>query len=391
MAQYILINTVNMPAGPVYAGSVLDDRYDATLIANIPGAGGKLTLLPNAELEAAGVKARAAKAAGHAEMCDDLMLAALATQGKNVPPLRIVYDATTTFEKADYVAQGYTAWDAEVVSGGGGGGSGRRGATLTDRYGGNGGAGGSKSRGRGLLVDLPDSVNVTVNIGGPGGAAQTVNDTDGIAGEQGGSASFYYGSPYAVVAFGGAGGAGGTATPSTTAQALPGAGDISGSPGGTTSGPDAFYGGEISYPYTSAEVAPGTVIDFNSYKQRPFAAGGGGAGGGVDATDAVEGSGAIGAPAASGFQDGTFAQGGTNGGGGDGGAGGNGQAVGANFAQGGGGGAGGGGSKLGSGGAGGVGGLCGGGGGGGGNGTNGVGDSGGGGDGGHARVVLVLT
>lgn len=81
MAQYILLNTVNIPpTGPVYAGTLLDDLNEAALIARIPNAGGQLEVLPNAALEEAGVRARAARAAGNSEACDEIMLAARAVQ-----------------------------------------------------------------------------------------------------------------------------------------------------------------------------------------------------------------------------------------------------------------------------------------------------------------------
>lgn len=72
--------------------------------------------------------------------------------------------------------------DIIIASGGGGGGSGRRGAAGTLRGGGGGGNGGGYVTARVAGADLPDTAPVVVGAGGLGGAAVTVDDTNGNAG-----------------------------------------------------------------------------------------------------------------------------------------------------------------------------------------------------------------
>ncbi len=73
--------------------------------------------------------------------------------------------------------------------GGGGGGSGRRGAS------GAAGGGGGGAAGSAFYANVPgqffgNTINYTVGAGGAGGAAQTVNNSDGIMGATGGVTSF---------------------------------------------------------------------------------------------------------------------------------------------------------------------------------------------------------
>lgn len=79
---------------------------------------------------------------------------------------------------------------ALLIGGGGGGGSGRRGATGTIR----GGGGGGGARGQTFVDISPDELgateSVTVGAGGAGGAAVTVDDTNGNAGTVGGETQF---------------------------------------------------------------------------------------------------------------------------------------------------------------------------------------------------------
>lgn len=77
-----------------------------------------------------------------------------------------------------------------VLGAGGGGGSGRVGAAASQRCGGQAGGGGSMALYRFLESELSSSVTITVGAGGTGGAAQTTNSTDGIAGTAGGTTSF---------------------------------------------------------------------------------------------------------------------------------------------------------------------------------------------------------
>jgi hypothetical protein len=77
-----------------------------------------------------------------------------------------------------------------LVSGAGGGGSGRRGATLTARYGGGGGASGAHNSVRLYASALGATENVWIGTGGAGGAAVTVNDTNGNNGLSGTNSFF---------------------------------------------------------------------------------------------------------------------------------------------------------------------------------------------------------
>jgi hypothetical protein len=77
-----------------------------------------------------------------------------------------------------------------VIAGGGGGGSGCRDAAGTVRCGGMGGGGGGASTADFQVSDLPASVSVTIGAGGTGGAAQTVNASGGIAGNNGANTTF---------------------------------------------------------------------------------------------------------------------------------------------------------------------------------------------------------
>lgn len=78
----------------------------------------------------------------------------------------------------------------KLVSGGGGGGSGRRGAASSIR--GGGGGGGPGFHGTWLIPasQLGATESVTVGAGGTGGAAVTVDDTDGNPGTAGGVSIF---------------------------------------------------------------------------------------------------------------------------------------------------------------------------------------------------------
>jgi hypothetical protein len=107
------------------------------------------------------------------------------------------------------------------IGGGGGGGSGRKDTTAgTLRI---GGAGGGSAAVTSMYVPaflIPDTLYVQVGLGGAGGAAQTVNATDGNAGVAGGTSYValypkYTGTEYGnllLSANGGGGGPGGTTT-----------------------------------------------------------------------------------------------------------------------------------------------------------------------------------
>lgn len=97
-----------------------------------------------------------------------------------------VYTASTTWTRP--------AWARTVtvtaIAAGGGGGSGRRGAAGTARIGGLGGAGGMFATHEFRASDLGATESVTVGAGGPGGAGQTTDDTNGNDGGAGGNSSF---------------------------------------------------------------------------------------------------------------------------------------------------------------------------------------------------------
>jgi hypothetical protein len=85
---------------------------------------------------------------------------------------------------------GATIVEVYLVSGGGGGGSGRRGATLTARYGGGGGASGAMAAVKLQASALGTTENIWLGVGGNGGAAITVNDTNGNPGTAGSGSLF---------------------------------------------------------------------------------------------------------------------------------------------------------------------------------------------------------
>jgi hypothetical protein len=94
------------------------------------------------------------------------------------------------------------------IGGGGSGGSGRKGAMGVNRRGGGAGSQGAMARKIVALSEMGGPVTVTVGAAGVGGAAQTVDSTNGNAGTGGGSTSF----GALVIADGGNGGDGGTST-----------------------------------------------------------------------------------------------------------------------------------------------------------------------------------
>lgn len=133
----------------------------------------------------------------------------------------------------------------EMWGAGGGGGSGRRAPHLAGA--GSGGGGGSYLTKGFKASDLSSTVAITVGLGGTGGAAVTVDNTNGNAGANGGDTSF---GSYAQ-AFGGQGGTGGTGT--SALQGGRGAGTLSaGASGGypadgvAADGTDRGFGGPRS-------------------------------------------------------------------------------------------------------------------------------------------------
>lgn len=257
---------------------------------------------------------------------------------------------------------GAVSVDVFVISAGGGGASGRKGGAGTVAPGGGGGGGGSYSLRSFTASLLGATESVTVGAGGTGGAAVTVNNTNGTLGVTGGNSSF--GTWLAATGGGGAPTvttAGGGAGSSASSRAI-----FQGSSGGAGS-----VGGGNG-------VAGGTT--------NAGAAGGGG-GGGLIAAPVAAFAGGTGGVALGSFISGGQASAGALGGG-NGGTGSSGPANTATPASGGGGG----GSSITAtnGGAGGVGGLYGGGGGGGGAGLDSVNNSGAGGNGADG-IVIVIT
>ena len=124
---------------------------------------------------------------------------------------------------------------------GGGGGSGRRGATVTARAGGSGGSGGSFCQMDLVASSLTSPVTIVVPAGGAGGAAVTVDNSNGNPGGIGAHAKFGN-----LLAYqGSAGPAGTTAAASTATQrsSLYGFGQITGSvSGGGQTGPGGIGG-----------------------------------------------------------------------------------------------------------------------------------------------------
>jgi hypothetical protein len=159
-----------------------------------------------------------------------------------------------------------------VVGGGGAGGSGRRGAASTTRTAGGAGGGGSVTCITIPFAQLSASEIVTVGLGGTGGAAVTVDSTDGNPGTSGGQSSF----GTVAVADGGLNGGAG----STVAGA-----------GGLISQGFSFSGG--NGPASQAAGGAGTAgAGVNSYT------GGGGSGGGISSSNNMAGAGAGGVGAA---------------------------------------------------------------------------------------------
>lgn len=83
-----------------------------------------------------------------------------------------------------------TAYKATLWSGGGGGGSGRRGAAASSRSGGSGGTAGIPVTRLFAAAELTFPVAVTIGAGGSGGAAQTVDSSNGSSGLAGGDTTF---------------------------------------------------------------------------------------------------------------------------------------------------------------------------------------------------------
>lgn len=154
---------------------------------------------------------------------------------------------------------------------GGGSGSGRRGAAGTNRFGG-GGSGGGEGVWLSLAADaLPSTVSVAIGAGGTGGAAVTVDDTNGNPGIAGGDTSF----GAIAIAKGGAFGGGG----STAAGALGAGGAVAS--GNPQYGPFCLPGANGAAGNTIATAAGATGFIGTT------ACPGGGGGGGINSSNTV--------------------------------------------------------------------------------------------------------
>ena len=159
---------------------------------------------------------------------------------------------TVLEESGGYEAPAWARSIGAVVIGGGGGGGGGAFGVAGSRFGGGGGGAGGVGHAVWRADDLAAGLTVLVGEGGAGG--------DGTAGAGGGSSIISLGSTAILTATGGGGGSSGT-TGGEGGEA--GVGATRSNDGGASS--------------VSATASPGHSLD------RPYEAGGGGAGGGLDA------------------------------------------------------------------------------------------------------------
>lgn len=159
--------------------------------------------------------------------------------------------ATATF----IMPSGYLEVESDLTGASAGGGSGRRGAATTNRSGGApGGAPGRVVR-RHRNIVAGTSITITIGAAGSGGAAQTVNDTDGVDGTAGGNTSF----GTLSIAYGGAAGKGGSNN-STARASTSGSGSLSA--GSSTNASAATNGGLPRTTNMSVSIATtGTTAD----------------------------------------------------------------------------------------------------------------------------------
>lgn len=180
-----------------------------------------------------------------------------------------------------------------AFGGGGGGGSGRRrasGSSATAAFGGGGGGAGGRSELWIPAAALGSTETVTVGPGGTGGAATTVDDTNGNAGSSGDSSLF--GS--LVAARAGAGASGGSTT---------GAG--SGNSGG--GGADGITSGGTSY---TASGGAGGLSSSSAGSRGGYRAGGGGGGVGFAAASTTATNGQAGGLGGANYSNSTVSTGG---------------------------------------------------------------------------------
>jgi len=175
---------------------------------------------------------------------------------------------------------GATIVEIYLVGAGAGGGSGRRGATLTARYGGGGGASGTLNAVKLQAAALGATENVWIGAGGTGGAAVTVNDTNGNSGAQG-AASFF----------------GGTGTLATslvsTNTSTSGNGGTATSQGGGSYNPSYYFNGVLpANTYSTPNNGPNSLAPSTaSLPMRSLVYGG--MGGGLSTTNVTSGGQAV--------------------------------------------------------------------------------------------------
>ena len=175
---------------------------------------------------------------------------------------------------------GATLIEIYLVSGGGGGGSGRRGATLTARYGGGGGASGAMAAVKLQASALGTTENIWLGVGGNGGAAITVNDTNGNPGTAGSGSLF-----------------GGTGTVATslisTGTGVAAVGGTAVSQSSASFSQSFYFSGILpANTYTSASNPPGTLAPTTpGLQMRALTYGG--MGGGLSAANVASGGQAV--------------------------------------------------------------------------------------------------
>ena len=167
-----------------------------------------------------------------------------------------------------------------MVGGGGGGGSGRRGVGSTARYGGGGGSSGSFNIAKLNANTLGATENIWIGVGGTGGTAVTINDTNGNQGGIG-----------ALSLFGGTGVS--TTAKLTTGTSFGGVGGTAVTQGGSSVSNSILFGVlSNTNTYGTGTQPPGTFAGGTTvYISRPLIAGA--IGGGLSTANATNVGGSI--------------------------------------------------------------------------------------------------
>ena len=175
---------------------------------------------------------------------------------------------------------GATYVEVYLVGGGGGGGSGRRGVGSTARYGGGGGSSGSFNIAKLNANTLGATENIWIGVGGTGGTAVTINDTNGNQGGIG-----------ALSLFGGTGVS--TTAKLTTGTSFGGVGGTAVTQGGSSVSNSILFGVlSNTNTYGTGTQPPGTFAGGTTvYISRPLIAGA--IGGGLSTANATNVGGSI--------------------------------------------------------------------------------------------------